>query len=429
MSGFLEVYPPLLIIAVTALAALVIFIGILPIIFGSLYKRRYGLAGEKLAELEAETRSTMGQVAVGLAGFVVLWTAVESIKSTNQTLELSSQNLALSKSTQIAERFSNAVDLLNQENDSSTSKSVVDGGSVARVGGVFALDRIVESDPAYLEPTLHVLAAMVQRESPRGLPGKSGGVQQIAGFSEDYLKAGRQEPTVGAGSTEDNYRFRPCDWLDAHPGISPYTPGSDHETLAPDIAAALTVIGQLGTVRSSEVSDQYGGTPMTRNIDLSRAKLCIAYVKGGKLAGAWLRNSDLRGAILDEANLTNAGLVAVDLTGAHLASANLVNSSLREATLNQADLSSADLSGADLSGADLWRAKLDDANLSGANLQTVKNLTQDQLDQACGSSRTKLPNGLITVDCSNKTNSMWPSSFHRVEAPLAIYKQLIRGRA
>jgi hypothetical protein len=77
MSGFFELYPPLLIIAVAALAALVVFIGVLPIIFGSLYRRRYGLNEEKLAELEAETRSTMGQVAVGLAGFVVLWTAVD----------------------------------------------------------------------------------------------------------------------------------------------------------------------------------------------------------------------------------------------------------------------------------------------------------------------------------------------------------------
>jgi hypothetical protein len=400
MSGFPESYPLLLIIAVTALAVLVILIGILPRLFGSLYQRRYRLNEEKLADLEAETRSTMAQVAVGLAGFVVLWSAVESIKSTNRNLDLSTKNLELAKSTQLAERFSQAVDLLNQESPEA-SNTAGDAGSVARVGGVFALDRIVESDSAYQESTLHVLAAMVQRESPWSA-----------------VKAARGEQGEGVSS----YRFRPCDWLDAHPEITPYLPGSDHETLAPDIAAALTVIGQLGTTPSSKIPDQPMGNGalalgansrteppradvsarLTRNIDLSQAKLCLAYVKDGRLVGTWFRHSDLRGAIFDDADLRNAGLVAVDLTGAHLTRANLADSSLKEASLNQADLSFADLS-----GADLFRAKLDDTNFSGAILQGTKNLTQEQLDQACGSSSTKLPDKLTIVDCSEKKDSMW----------------------
>ena len=48
---------------------------------------------------------------------------------------------------------------------------------------------------------------------------------------------------------------------------------------------------------------------------------------------------------------------------------------------------------ADLTGADL------DANLSGANLSDAKNLTQEQLDKACGNADTKLPEGLTLKAC------------------------------
>jgi len=42
---------------------------------------------------------------------------------------------------------------------------------------------------------------------------------------------------------------------------------------------------------------------------------------------------------------------------------------------------------------DLSGAYLSDARLSGANLTNVKNLTQGQLDTACGNADTKLPEG------------------------------------
>ena len=94
----------------------------------------------------------------------------------------------------------------------------------------------------------------------------------------------------------------------------------------------------------------------------------------------------------------------------------LVNSSLREASLNHADLCSADLS-----DADVWNAKLADANLSGANLQGVRNLTQEQLDEACGSVDTKLPNGLLIGECSKIASNTWvergTESCRRVEGP------------
>jgi hypothetical protein len=43
-----------------------------------------------------------------------------------------------------------------------------------------------------------------------------------------------------------------------------------------------------------------------------------------------------------------------------------------------------------------------DANLIGVNLIGVKNLTQKQLDEACGNADTKLPAGLTLKACNAK---------------------------
>jgi Pentapeptide repeats (8 copies) len=93
-----------------------------------------------------------------------------------------------------------------------------------------------------------------------------------------------------------------------------------------------------------------------------------------------------------------------DLTGINFLGANLKGALLAKTNLSGANLRDADLSGTYLSGAVLTRADLRDAvlsgtNLSGADLSGAKNLTQMQLDQACGDAHTKLPEGLTIKPC------------------------------
>jgi hypothetical protein len=103
-----------------------------------------------------------------------------------------------------------------------------------------------------------------------------------------------------------------------------------------------------------------------------------------EVRGVGLRSSQpTGGAYLDSANLSGAGLRGANLGGADLRFANL-----RFANLSDADLRNADLRFADLSNANLSGTKLSIANLSGAKL------TQTQLDEACGDTDTKLPEGL-----------------------------------
>jgi uncharacterized protein YjbI with pentapeptide repeats len=114
------------------------------------------------------------------------------------------------------------------------------------------------------------------------------------------------------------------------------------------------------------------------------------------------------------------------LTGAHaseayLNSANLSGANLSDAKLSGANLTDAKLTGAKLSAphprvntggfsrppfaANLSKAALSRADLSNADLGGTKNLTQGQLDEACGNEQTKLPDGLKLKPCSTHSFS------------------------
>jgi hypothetical protein len=123
--------------------------------------------------------------------------------------------------------------------------------------------------------------------------------------------------------------------------------------------------------------------------DLSRADLT-----GADLTGADLGGANLHHAYLGSANLHHANLSFADLPFAHLTGANLGGANLHHANLSRIDLTGADLTGANLSRADLYRA-----DLTGADLGDAENLTQEQLDSACGNADTKLPEGLTLKPC------------------------------
>jgi uncharacterized protein YjbI with pentapeptide repeats len=148
--------------------------------------------------------------------------------------------------------------------------------------------------------------------------------------------------------------------------------------------------------------------------NLSSADLTDANLSGANLIQVNLSSANLGGANLSGANLIRVNLSDAKLFDANLSGATLILANLFDANLSRADLSGADLTGDDLTGANLARvnlssanlvganltdAKLFDANLSGANLITARNLSQQQLDKACGNADTKLPSGFTLKAC------------------------------
>jgi uncharacterized protein YjbI with pentapeptide repeats len=84
--------------------------------------------------------------------------------------------------------------------------------------------------------------------------------------------------------------------------------------------------------------------------------------------------------ILLSADLSSGDLSLIRATtSTNLSGAYLIGANLSGAKMNAADPHGANLIDADLSG-----ASLNDANLRGANLRGAEGLTQEQLNQACG---------------------------------------------
>jgi hypothetical protein len=141
-----------------------------------------------------------------------------------------------------------------------------------------------------------------------------------------------------------------------------------------------------------------GFGPLSRSFNLFRANLMGDDLRGAKLrgvdlSGSRLEGADLSGANLSGANLSDAELAPVKLSGTDLTGANLSGADLIGADLTSAKIGGANLSGADLNGANLSGVELINVNLSHTELTYARNLTQKQLDEACGTN-AKLPPAL-----------------------------------
>ena len=167
--------------------------------------------------------------------------------------------------------------------------------------------------------------------------------------------------------------------------------------LREDVQAVFDIIGQFN--RSGERDFSFNAIINLSRTDFTKYSLpdidfSGSILEDADLSGADLSNLDfawatLVGANLSDANLSSTHLINVDLMGANLSGANLV-----DANLFCADLSNANLSGANLLDVNLAGADLVGANLSNADLSMVKNLTQEDINEAKGDATTKIPEGL-----------------------------------
>ncbi len=141
-----------------------------------------------------------------------------------------------------------------------------------------------------------------------------------------------------------------------------------------------------------------------RGINLAYAILNGIQGEDAEIVGSNLSHASMVGAKLPDAVFDNSNLSYADLSGVKLPDASLLNVKLFKARLDGALLSGAEFEGADLSKvefghADVRNTGFDRTVLKGANLSKVKHLKQEQLDDACGDSKTLLPDGLKVQMC------------------------------
>lgn len=112
--------------------------------------------------------------------------------------------------------------------------------------------------------------------------------------------------------------------------------------------------------------------------------------------GFLLINVSFYKATLDLCNFSGADCGYSDFHLARLLEAQFAGANLRNARLSRAYLRGANLDEADLRGADFRRASLTGASMfstdiRGLDLSATRGLTQDQINEAIGDSRTRLP--------------------------------------
>ncbi len=324
------------------------------------------------------------------------------------------QERALTKEGQITDRYNAAVE--NLGNDKAD----------VRLGGIYALQRIMQ-DSRRDHPTIaNVLAAYVRTHAIT----PSGGNRGVPADVQAALTVLATQTTSHGGNVVLDLRRV---WLPkAELGFA--SPGERKKvSLAhSDLEGAHFVEANLGSadlrgadlhgadLRNVNLMETDLGGADLRRTDLRGAALADAYLTGAYLTGldlththlmrahlddALLSGADLRGAELHHTEMARATLVRADLRGADLRGADLLRAALNGAhlngaSLNGANLSGADLTGADLSGADLSGIVLRGARLTGADLHSVDlrgadlahtDLARSQLSSARIDAATNLP--------------------------------------
>lgn len=197
----------------------------------------------------------------GLAAVIALIFTSLAIRATSAQLQITQQG-------QITDRYNAAITNLG-----SPSVDV-------RLGGIYALQRIMQDSPRDQPTVVAVLCAFVR----------------------DHANAANAKSTRSSASQNTS---------------------SAPSQLPTDIQAALTVVDTRNTAHDGS----------TTVVDFTSANLAGAEASGADLTGAELNGANLTGADMNGANLTGAGLISADLTGADLTGANLAGADLTLANL------------------------------------------------------------------------------------------------
>ena len=265
--------------------------------------------------------------------------ALSALIFTYQSVNATRGQLQITEQAQITDRYNAAITNLG-----SPSVDV-------RLGGIYALQRIMQDSPRDQPTIVAVLCAFVR--------------------DHDAVRSARPSATPQTSSAPSQPR------TDIQAAVTVV----DHRNATHD--GDKTVVDFTGADLSGISLNDVGLTGVNfTGANLTGADLSDSNLSSANLSNADLSNASLAGANLDDAqllrtNLSSAELVSADLTDVdfadgNLAHANLSSTNLTSANLWGVNLTHADFYNADLSGADLTHTKLTGANFFGAVLTGAK---------------------------------------------------------
>ncbi|MGA5552641.1 pentapeptide repeat-containing protein [Streptomyces pseudogriseolus] len=259
-----------------------------------------------------------GQAALA-TGFRTAVVQLLAVLGAGIALLFTASTYRLTRRGQVTDRFVKALERLGSDQ------------MYVRIGGVIALEQIVQDAPDQATHATQVLNAFIRERAPRHAPKLP-------------------PPSIPP-------RLPPEPAADVQQALTALTRPQNRHHVDPDQHPDLTALHLTGA--------QLGGADLT-GIQLDGADLTGIQLDGADLTHAWLSGADLTAVRLSGADLTDAWLSGADLTDAQLGGANLTDAQLGGANLTGARLHDADLTHAYLSRADLTDAQLHDANLTRA---------------------------------------------------------------
>jgi uncharacterized protein YjbI with pentapeptide repeats len=258
------------------------------------------------ADVEDNFRKTIGQLIGGAAVLVGAGLAYLQFSQQQQASQQQFSQQQQASQRQFSQQQQASRDLLISNQVSKGFEQLGKKESVVvRLGGIYALEGVMNASAQYHTPVLEALCA--------------------------FVRDGTQNET----------------------GEGP--PASDFQ-------AALTVIGRRQSWTNGDV-DLHGAN--LSGVSLGELNLIGVNLSGAYLVFANLRDASLDGANLSHATLLNSNLSMATLSRANLSGANIGGLEPSRADLSRADLDHADLSGANLSRTNLSGANMRHANISG----------------------------------------------------------------
>ncbi|MEV8312392.1 pentapeptide repeat-containing protein [Streptomyces flavidovirens] len=285
----------------------------------------------------------VGLVAVSLPGLA----ALAALLFTWRQVDQASKELQISEQGQITNRYNAAINNLGSQS--------VD----VRLGGMYALQRIMQDSPRDHSTVVSVLSAYVRQHAP--LPAT--GTEKPQGTS------------VGPSPDAD---IQAVMNVLAHRRAA-YDGGTTVDLSRTDLRGLKSMGDEGADLREADLTGADLRGADLAYADLRRASMWGANLTQANLMGTNLRDADLNGVILTKTAVcgTDAYIdpetgketyFCPDMTGAMLSGARLSGASLAHTKLTAASLVEANLTGADLEGAHLNGAFLNGANLRGASL-------------------------------------------------------------
>ncbi|WP_199548542.1 pentapeptide repeat-containing protein [Streptomyces sp. N35] len=238
-------------------------------------------------------------------------------------------NYRLSRRGQVTDRFTKALERLGSDR------------LYVRLGGIRALEQIVEDAPDQATHACQVLLTFVREQTPRALDGIPGEHNRIV----SARRSAKRKMDLALAATP----------LPSKP--------------AEDVHAALEVL--LTRLGGPGLFVQLSGLHLA-GLELDGVDLALSALAGTDLSSSVMWDSNFSEAILDNANLSGA-----HFAGSHFQGATLRGANLSSAILWGVDFSEAELNGAILEGASLWR----EGAHAGPALVDVEQLLTAKLDR------------------------------------------------